>query len=851
MPEAMVHTVSMEGAGVIIVEDESIIAMDIEAVLAQRGYRVLATVTDADEAVAKTGELSPDIVLMDIVLEDGQSGIDAAQRITDLYDIPVLYVTSHADENTVRRARSTGPYGYILKPVSDAELLISVEMVLYRHSMDRRLRASEEKYRRLFDNIRDVFFRTDSNGTIVLISPSAERVAGFTPGDLLGRDVATLYVDLDRRATALDILGEHGYFENFEAQLRKKDGGVFWASISAQVYRDASGGQEGIEGTIRDITAQKTAEDSLVDVRRQRRALLDNIPDMAWLKDLSGRYIVANHAFARMCGLPEEEVIGKSDFEIWPEEYARKFRKDDAEVIRSGLKMRVEERIARIGGTEVWIETIKMPIRDEHNEVYGTVGIARDIMERRQAEEALRESEERFRSLFEQSIVGIVITSHGEHGLMSANQAFRSMLGYSDDELRGLRSEDITHPEDIQAELALLGETLSGKMSGYSLEKRYLTKDGAIVWGRVTASHVYNRDGLPLFGVAIVEDVTDRKRAEEALRESEQTLRTLINANPEALFLVDAKGNILAANETLAKDLAKKLDDLNGACVYNFLPPEIAELFRKRIEEALRNSQPVRFDHRGPESYYDDYVYPIVDRDGSISRLAVFIKDITEHRKAGEEIKRLSREIMTSQEQERQKVARDLHDGVGQTIIAAKLNFSAFQKDRRKYRDRFEMGLQFIDKASQELREVYTGLYPSILSDLGLEAAVRWYAKNFLEANGIATSQNLDVGKLPHDLEVNLYRMMQEIFSNIIRHSGAGRVNIELSRPATGRAVVLAVEDDGSGFDPARLDELKKGFGLSNLRQRAEALGGEVGISSRPGRGTRIAIWIPLRGGHE
>ncbi len=84
------------------------------------------------------------------------------------------------------------------------------------------------------------------------------------------------------------------------------------------------------------------------------------------------------------------------------------------------------------------------------------------------------------------------------------------------------------------------------------------------MWGRVTASHVYNRDGVPLFGVAIVEDVTDRKRAEEALRESEQTLRTLINANPEALFLVDAKGNILAANETLAKDLGKKLDDLTG-----------------------------------------------------------------------------------------------------------------------------------------------------------------------------------------------------------------------------------------------------------------------------------------------
>lgn len=841
----------MQGAGVIIVEDESIIAMDIEVVLGQRGYRVLATVSDADEAVLKTGELSPDIVLMDIVLDGDKSGIEAAQRITALYDVPVLFVTSHADEHTVRLARETGPYGYILKPVSDAELLISVEMVLYRHAMDRRLRASEEKYRRLFDNIRDVFFRTDADGVLVLISPSVSRVAGYTPEEILGLEVTRLYGEPRRRAEALEILDRSGYLENFEAQLRKKDGGLLWASISAQAYTDFLGNRAGVEGTIRDITAQKTAEEGLAEVRRQRKALLDNIPDMAWLKDASGRFIAVNHALAEMCDLPEDEVIGKTDFDIWPGELAVKFRADDEEVVRSGRKIRVEEKIAGRAGAETWIETIKMPIRDERGEVYGIVGIARDIMERRQAEAALRESEERFRSIFEQSIVGIVTAAHGSHFIMSANQAFREMLGYSESEIRSLRFEDITHPDDLGAELELITQTLSGKLSGYSLEKRYLARDGGVVWGRVTASHVYDGDGRPVFAVAIVEDVTDRKRAEEALRESEQTLRTLINANPEALFLIDTKGTIIASNESLSKYLGSNPDALAGSCVYNFLPAATAELFRKRIEEALRIARPVRFEHRESGSFYNDYVYPIVDRDGTLSRLAVFITDVTEHRRAAEEIKRLSREIMTSQEKERQKVARDLHDGVGQTIIAAKLNFSAFQKDRRKYRERFDMGLQFIDKASQELREVYTGLYPSILSDLGLEAAVRWYAKNYLEASGIVTSQNLEVGKLPHDLEVNLYRMVQEIFSNIIRHSGAGRVGIELSRPGTGRAIVLAVEDDGSGFDAERLDEVNKGFGLSNLRQRAEALGGEVGISSRPGRGTRIAVWIPLGGGNE
>ena len=587
----------MQGAGVIIVEDEAIIATDMGAVLQRRGHRVLATVSDADEAVAKTGELWPDIVLMDIVLDGEKSGIEAAGRIAALYDVPVLFVTSHADEPTVRQARETGPYGYILKPISDPELIISVEMTLYRHALDRRLRASEEKYRRLFDNIRDVFFRTDPNGVLVLISPSVRRIAGYEPEEILGCEVVGFFEESKRRDEARETVEKGGYLDYFEARLRRKDGSLFWGSVSAQSYLDSRGNWAGVEGTIRDISA--------------------------------------------------------------------------------------------------------------------------------------------------------------------------------------------------------------------------------------------------------------RKRAEGALRESEETLRSLINANPEALFLIDTKGAILASNESLSKYLGRRAEELIGSCLYNFLPPPQAELFKKRVEEALRTAGPVRFEHRDGGSFFTDYVYPIAGRNGALSRLAVFITDVTDHRKAVAEIKRLSSEIMTSQEKERQKVARDLHDGVGQTIIAAKLNFAAFKKDRRKYRDRFDTGLRFIDKGSQELREVYTGLYPSILSDLGLEATVRWYAKNYLEANGIETALNLNVGKLPHDLEVNLYRMVQEIFSNIIRHSGAGRVAIELSRPVTGRAVVLAVEDDGFGFDADGLDETKKGFGLSNLRQRAETLGGEVGISSRPGRGTRIAVWIPLGGNHE
>ena len=353
----------MQGAGVIIVEDEAIIATDMGAVLQRRGHRVLATVSDADEAVAKTGELWPDIVLMDIVLDGEKSGIEAAGRIAALYDVPVLFVTSHADEPTVRQARETGPYGYILKPISDPELIISVEMTLYRHALDRRLRASEEKYRRLFDNIRDVFFRTDPNGVLVLISPSVRRIAGYEPEEILGCEVVGFFEESKRRDEARETVEKGGYLDYFEARLRRKDGSLFWGSISAQSYLDSRGNWAGVEGTIRDISA--------------------------------------------------------------------------------------------------------------------------------------------------------------------------------------------------------------------------------------------------------------RKRAEGALRESEETLRSLINANPEALFLIDTKGAILASNESLSKYLGRRAEELIGSCLYNFLPPPQAELFKKRVEEALRTAGPVRFEHRDGGSFFTDYVYPIAGRNGA------------------------------------------------------------------------------------------------------------------------------------------------------------------------------------------------------------------------------------------
>jgi two-component system NarL family sensor kinase len=191
---------------------------------------------------------------------------------------------------------------------------------------------------------------------------------------------------------------------------------------------------------------------------------------------------------------------------------------------------------------------------------------------------------------------------------------------------------------------------------------------------------------------------------------------------------------------------------------------------------------------------------------------------------------------------ERQRVAKDLHDGVGQTILAAKLNFVAFQKDMVKHKERFAAGLQFIDRASRELREIYNDLYPSILSDMGLESTIRWYAKNSLEMNKVKVSFDISIEeKIPHTLEVDIYRITKELFSNIAKHSGADSVNFMLH--SSSDMINLEVADNGSGFEVSSNNE-RRGFGISNIKQRVNSHGGEFLLRSAPGEGVSVKIAI-------
>jgi len=288
---------------------------------------------------------------------------------------------------------------------------------------------------------------------------------------------------------------------------------------------------------------------------------------------------------------------------------------------------------------------------------------------------------------------------------------------------------------------------------------------------------------------------------------------------------------------------------------YKMIHIEDRQPVLERISGILSGVDVSPFDHRiyhrnGSVRWVRNTPVLQCDNRGRVLSYDGLITDITEWKRAEEEIRRLNQYIMRLQEDERQKVSKDLHDGVGQTILAAKLNIDTYKKDPKRYIERLDMGLRFIDKASQELREICMDLYPSILNDLGLEATIRWYAKNTLEAYDIKAHLNLNTqGDISHELEVNFYRIIQEIFSNILKHSGADSVSVSLFRK--NGQMIMIIDDNGIGFSVNEECDVPSGHGLSNMRHRAGSLGGECVIDSSPGEGTRITVSIRESSVHE
>jgi PAS domain S-box-containing protein len=487
-----------------------------------------------------------------------------------------------------------------------------------------------------------------------------------------------------------------------------------------------------------EIEERKVVEEALHRQREEQQIILDSVPAMIFYKDTYNRIIRVNKALAELIGISAEEMEGKTAFDICPFQ-AENFWRDDLEVISSGQpKRNIVEPVQTPRGF-CWVQTDKVPYRDEKGNIIGVIGFSVDITERKQAEAALRESEERFRTIFESAAIGISVADL-EGRIIACNPALQRMMGCAADELIGKTFMEISHPDELEKNLELYSDLLAGRLEEYQLEKRYRRPDGQYFWARVTVSAVKWPGSTLQYNIAMVEDITQRKQVQEKLRESEQNLRHLAS------------------------------------------------------------------------------------------------------------------QLMTAQERERERISRELHDELGQSLLVLKLQASHLERELEQeqavLRQECRQMMQGLDHLVEEIRRLARDLSPTMVKDLGLSAALRRLIEEFTRHYHIAADidQMPGIDKLfPRPEQINIYRIFQECLTNIGKYAQASRLSIGMK--SEDGQVTFVVADNGKGFNVAEVlgrDHTRRGMGLMAMKERARMMGGTLEISSQEGEGTRIALLIPI-----
>ncbi len=314
-----------------------------------------------------------------------------------------------------------------------------------------------------------------------------------------------------------------------------------------------------------DITKRKQAEEKFEFERYLFAMLMDNIPDHIYFKDRESRFIRINKSMLKLFGFNNlDEAIGKTDFDVFKDEHALQAFQDEQAIIRTGESIdNYEEKETWPDGSITWVSTTKIPLRENNGEIIGTFGVSRDITKRKLIEKALIESETKFSIAFEFATVGMALVSPQGQWL-KVNQAVCDLLGYSAEKLMNRTFQDITYHEDLEIDLAHVNQVLTGEIPAYQMEKRYIHRDGHLIWGWLSVSLVRNPNGEPQFFVSQIVDITERKRLEEAVAHLYLQNQLILNSVAEGILGLDVQGNHTFVNPAAARMLGYTADEVIG-----------------------------------------------------------------------------------------------------------------------------------------------------------------------------------------------------------------------------------------------------------------------------------------------
>jgi PAS domain S-box-containing protein len=475
------------------------------------------------------------------------------------------------------------------------------------------------------------------------------------------------------------------------------------------------------------------------------------------------------------------------------------------------------------------------------------------VEERERAGEVLGESEEKFRSVFRDAGIGMAIVSP-EGQFLAGNDAFCRFIGYTEEELLGKTVQSVTHPDDWPRFSQRLDQALTDGSSFQGVEKRCLHKSGKELHGECSASLIRDAHGKGLYFVAEVVDITERKRANKDLIESEERFRLVANSAPVLIWM--------SGTDKLCTFFNKCWLDFTGRAVEQELGEGWAQGVHPADLEHCLSVYSGAFDARvdfemeyrlrrydGKFRWVVDYGVPRIESDGTFCGYIGSCVDITDRKLNAESLEELSGRLIAAQEEERGRIARELHDDFSQRLALLGIGLSRLWKKRPESEEEERTVVRELWNRAQEIssdvHRLSHQLHSSKLEHVGLGPALMGLCEEISEKYGIQV-EFTDRGvasEIPKDVALCLFRVTQEALNNVVKHSGTKQAQVELCKARD--EIRLQIVDAGAGFDVAR-SHPDVGIGLIGMRERLRLVGGRLSVQSAPTRGTEILAEVPL-----
>jgi len=735
-----------------------------------------------------------------------------------------------------------------------------------RKKAEEALREREEMIRALVETSRDWIWSIDLNGVHTYCNPAVKQILGYSPDELVGKQVLDLIHDDDRVKVEANMptwIIEHRGWSNLMLRWRHKDGTYRYLESNAVPMLNSENELVGFRGVDRDVTDRKRAEEVLKETTGLLETIFAHTHILVAYLDSRFNFVRVNRAYAQADGREPAFFVGRNHFELYPNpENEAIFR----EVVESGVPYFAQAKPFEYAehpkrGTTYWDWSL-VPIKEQDGTVSGLVLTLANVTERKKAVEALRESEEKFRSLAEQSPNMIFINKRGR--IVYVNDKCEEVMGYKREEFC---SEDFDFRTLVAPEsFDLINDKFVKHLKGQEVlpyDYSIIKKNGERIEA-INASKLIQYEGQTAI-LGVVTDITERKRAEKALRESEERLKVLFESAPDAIYLIDSEGRIVDGNRAAIKLIGFAKDEVTGKSL-----GETGLLSGEQLSRAELNLKKVAAGKlSGPNEYVlkrkdgthvsvEVRTFP-VKIDSKMLTLGI-ARDITMHKQTEKELlehqaklKSLASQLSLIEERERYRLATDLHDQISQSLVISKIKLDQLSKSSAS--DELNEPLKDISNCLGQIIDDTRALtfdlsYP-ILYELGFEAAVaEWLTDQIQEKHGVKTEFKDDEQQKPldDDIRVLLFRNVRELLINVIKHAEASNIRVSIRRDK--EYINVKVEDDGIGFDPVEVTSMaakRAEFGLFSIRERLEQLGGMIEIDSEPGCGSRITMRAPLK----